>query len=45
MSAEFQVVRTTEPGVIGVPNPPSPSDQALASNSGLFQPSAGFVVV
>ena len=45
MSAVFQVVRTTAPGVPAVPNPPGPLLQAASLKPAFVQPAAGVVVV
>ena len=42
MSAVFQVVPTTAPGVPLVPKPPGPCFQRLSSKLGLLQSAAGF---
>src|SRR6266481_5019121 len=43
MSAEFQLVPTTAPGVPVVPKPPGPVFQSVSSKPGFSQPSAGLL--
>src|SRR6476659_4299289 len=42
MSGVFHSVRTTEPGVSGVPNPPGPLFHEASLKTGVIQSSAGF---
>src|SRR5262245_8165822 len=45
ISGERHSVRTTEPGVVGLPKPPVPLFQPDSSNLGSCQPAAGASVV